>query len=311
MFNCKFLLALASFTSAHVTYAPLYYEADPLSLTILRKNTTCWSDAFRRLQNSCDQIDTTTKYKLSLDFTNCHLREFNMQDVVVENFFRDETAFQIFTQFFVHVDNACHYLESKTWRSDTSRLVGELYSSSDALVKMVRFFHDSLLVNVKEANDVIGDVREKLKRHSEEVDSSHKKAEDQRASLFKLLEGVDLFVANISGTWRTISSAWYLVWSLNVSYILTSGANIRKRRSYVFGLIILEFVIEMFWVEYGYVLRLYTAWICILIAVIAPLSCTKKVDYSGMSRKEIQAVAKKKGVKANMSTVKIIESLRR
>ena len=90
----------------------------------------CWRKAVRSLNETCWDLDQATRQRLAIAFANCHWlsaerRTYKCTDEMsIANCTSEmsESAFDVYTQFFNHIEDACFYLQSQLWQEKTERV---------------------------------------------------------------------------------------------------------------------------------------------------------------------------------------------
>lgn len=90
----------------------------------------CWRTAVASLNDTCRDLSQSARQRLAIAFANCHWlsaerrtyacsHEMTIASCTSE---MTESAFDIYTQFFNHIEDVCFYLQSQLWQEKTERV---------------------------------------------------------------------------------------------------------------------------------------------------------------------------------------------
>ena len=90
----------------------------------------CWRAAVKSLNETCRDLSHTARQRLAVAFANCHwlsaerrtyecTEEMSIASCTSK---MTEPAFDVYTQFFNHIEDACFYLQSQLWQEKTERV---------------------------------------------------------------------------------------------------------------------------------------------------------------------------------------------
>ena len=90
----------------------------------------CWRAAVSSLTETCRELSQSAQQRLAIAFANCHWSSAGRKtykctdDMSIANCTSDmtESAFDVFTQFFNHIEDTCFYLQSQLWQEKTERV---------------------------------------------------------------------------------------------------------------------------------------------------------------------------------------------
>ena len=94
------------------------------------KKDGCWWRAVSSLNETCRGLSQVARQRLAIAFANCHWlsaerRIYKCTDEMsIANCTSEMTdsAFDVYTQFFNHIEDACFYLQSQLWQEKTERV---------------------------------------------------------------------------------------------------------------------------------------------------------------------------------------------
>ena len=90
----------------------------------------CWRKAVSSLNETCRDLGQAARQRLAIAFANCHWssaerRTYKCTDEMsIASCTREmtESAFDVYTQFFNHIEDVCFYLQSQLWQEKTERV---------------------------------------------------------------------------------------------------------------------------------------------------------------------------------------------
>jgi len=105
----------------------------------------CWRQAVSYLNETCSIMGQTAQQRLAIAFANCHWlsagrRSYQCTDnMSIRECTKDmsESAFDVYTQFYNHIEDACFYLQSQVWQEKTEKLIGDLSDTSQHAVEKI------------------------------------------------------------------------------------------------------------------------------------------------------------------------------
>ena len=150
---------------------------------------SCWGRAVRALTTTCAEAhaDDTTKSRLALQLTNCHLAKSGRTTYPCApgQSFRactggmDDAAFTVYSQFFTHSESTCFYLRSEQFQQRAQRTINDLHSSAALHARELRLLLDQVaharegLVELEMGVDnAMGGVLRELGEQREAVESA-------------------------------------------------------------------------------------------------------------------------------------------
>jgi len=91
----------------------------------------CWRIAVASLNKTCQDLSKIAQERLAIAFANCHWssagrRTYECSDkmsIAKCTGEMTESAFDVYTQFFNHIEDACFYLQSQLWQEKTERVI--------------------------------------------------------------------------------------------------------------------------------------------------------------------------------------------
>lgn len=125
----------------------------------------CWRMAVASLNETCRDLSQSARQRLAIAFANCHWlsagrRAYECsEEMTIANCTSEmtESAFDVFTQFFNHLEDACFYLQSQLWQEKTERvnihhkmIICMVYYSSIADHRLVGYFRRSCYKDYRE-----------------------------------------------------------------------------------------------------------------------------------------------------------------
>ena len=90
----------------------------------------CWRTAVSALNETCRDLSQAARQRLAIAFANCHWLSAERRtykctdDMSIASCTSEmtESAFDVYTQFFNHIEDACFYLQSQLWQEKTERV---------------------------------------------------------------------------------------------------------------------------------------------------------------------------------------------
>ena len=103
----------------------------------------CWRRAVSHLNETCRNMSQNSQQKLAIAFANCHWlsagrRSYECtEDMSISECTEEmsESAFDVYTQFYNHIEDVCFYLQSQLWQEKTEQLIGDLSDTSHLAVQ--------------------------------------------------------------------------------------------------------------------------------------------------------------------------------
>lgn len=91
----------------------------------------CWRKAVESLNETCRGLSQTAQQRLAIAFANCHWASAERptyecsDEMSIAKCTREmsESAFDVYTQFFNHIEDACFYLQSQLWQEKTDQVI--------------------------------------------------------------------------------------------------------------------------------------------------------------------------------------------
>jgi hypothetical protein len=254
---------------------------------------------------------------------------------------RDDSTFGAFTAFFIQVDHSCQFLQSEQWQANTEYTINALqktatetlHKQSELIQQSIATFEqlqrtvyvtETIAENVNTVINGVQNLSDDLQTHAQESAQAHMTALKQGREISAVIADIYGFIQNVDSIVLRLSNAWYFLWSLNVSFVLTSVAATRYLRPSLLTVCILTAATEYFLYYDMHRIRRYTWWLAAMICMIQIAAMVVKniyrsrptkeiVDinmYSNMNRKQLQILAKQKGIAANKSNKEIVQSLK-
>jgi hypothetical protein len=315
-----------------------------------RQNNHCWRSAISSFDTLCREFSMPDKQRLALALTNCHLKDSSRQQVPCSKSkepsqciatIRDDSTFGAFTAFFIQVDHSCQFLQSEQWQANTEYTINALqktatetlHKQSELIQQSIATFEqlqrtvyvtETIAENVNTVINGVQNLSDDLQTHAQESAQAHMTALKQGREISAVIADIYGFIQNVDSIVLRLSNAWYFLWSLNVSFVLTSVAATRYLRPSLLTVCILTAATEYFLYYDMHRIRRYTWWLAAMICMIQIAAMVVKniyrsrptkeiVDinmYSNMNRKQLQILAKQKGIAANKSNKEIVQSLK-
>ena len=111
------------------------------------KKNDCWRQAVQYLSQTCSTISRSVprQQRLAIAFANCHwlsagrrsyecTEDMSISQCTIE---MTDSAFDVYTQFYNHIEDACFYLQSGLWQENTEKLIGSLSVTSEHAVEKI------------------------------------------------------------------------------------------------------------------------------------------------------------------------------
>lgn len=338
-----------------------------------RQDSPCWRVAFGTLDNNCSDLKLSDKQRLALALAYCHLTDASrpmgkcnagkdVQSCLAS--VRDDSTFNTYTQFFIAVDQICFYLQQQEWQQSTEKLVQDLDATAKQSVKLqtdISSMSGTILTEVIQTHSVVdgtAQAAEKTQSHMTELQNKiqelqgelhvhaeasaalHHSTQRQTREMMHVIDGMHEFTAGLSTAWSRVTSSWYLLFCLNLAWLLTTITPTRRARGWLFLQILfqvmLETALQFLQVEYSpaavRVVGVGSAVLTLLIGTGLHVhslcgrirDCGQVLAVNGhlqpevelclqleqMSRKELVQLAKDNGVKGNLSSKVMIEQLK-
>lgn len=111
----------------------------------------CWTEAIRRIDKTCSDLNEKTQAALALRFTKCFIEMSGGSNTNSNNVDEDlnacddiecmanmsERVFQTYTHFYTHTTNICYYLMHQIWHSQTESTINQLQTQSQSVSKQL------------------------------------------------------------------------------------------------------------------------------------------------------------------------------
>lgn len=290
-----------------------------------RQDNHCWRQAISHFDTSCASFSNQDKQRLALKLTNCHLKDASRQAVICKSnkdiaqclaTIRDDSTFGVYTAFYIQVDNSCQYLQSDAWQQQTTTLIDHLTTIADrALIVQSEMIVQSTetLQHLKTAavvsDDIVSNIQTmnlELRQHAQQSEQAHMTALQQSQEISETIRDVYSFVQNVNSVIQRLSTSWYVLWTLNISFVLTSTAYTQFLRISLMSVSVLSAVLEYFMYKELYSIRKYAVY---LASVVCLLQCAvlmwrsrifrakhsiRAIQLNELNRKQLQIMAKKR-----------------
>ncbi|CAL7936500.1 unnamed protein product [Xylocopa violacea] len=236
---------------------------------------TCWQDAVKTLQISCDKLNDEQHSLLALKLTDCFLVDsghtsYNCHLVNTENNRRDcinnmsDRAFNVYNEFYIHTTHMCFYLNYETWQVETHNTIKQLYQVSSRMKEQLleaSKVQGAVLESQKQSlemqNELLDHGKELgtvLKSSSESVSNMVKDfketAKDQKELLFQIFSYLRSFQDWIIGEVSWFQSIMYYTISCILCALFSSSRRTVDARITLFTILSLNIVVERMLVQY-------------------------------------------------------------
>jgi hypothetical protein len=162
-------------------------------------------------------------------------------------------VFSVYTQFYIHTDNLCYYVQSAAWQETAEKTISELTGSSQkaaerittllgkqdqSLVNEAQILHheQSILKTILRSKEELGEttslVHRSIARLGGELDSQSKKLEDANVALERVVGGQTRMLAALrdssAGSWLFYTGAFLVVVVLSqlLHYVANLGTTL-------------------------------------------------------------------------------------
>ena len=221
------------------------------------QHSPCWKEALNQLHSTCKTMTDSEQMRLALAFTNCHFQNSNRQtypcppNISISECTNknkmDDSAFQIYTEFYTHSNNMCYFIQSQLWQEQTETTINKLSDTSEKAVekleksleyhKKLEEKQDFALKNQEVIIDQDMKISQSLKTTRENMDQAflemYEKAENQKMILDSVLGtlqtgfgNIQWLLSSILGEIITLETAgFFIVTFLLVSFLPQFGTS--------------------------------------------------------------------------------------
>eukprot|EP00953_Heterococcus_sp_UTEX-ZZ885_P008869 5265-Heterococcus_DN1.PRE.21 len=158
-------------------------------------DSVCWKNAFSELKADCKGMTHFDKQRLALSLSNCHLEDSGRpthrcrSSTCVHTCLKrikDDVAFGVFTQFFMQVEQTCHYLQAGMWQDRTELLITALDSTAQGSLEAQREVHAALTLASCKIETLVAASEESLEAQNT-MQASMAAADDRAQSILTTL----------------------------------------------------------------------------------------------------------------------------
>lgn len=237
---------------------------------------SCWTEAIRKIDVTCNDLNEKTQAMLALQFTKCFMamsggEQDTSTDICddIENISEctgnmSGRVFQAYTHFYTHTQNICFYLMHQIWHSETEKTIHLLKSHSDSVSKQLQLsgrLQMNLLMQQREGlklqqklvehgvnlSDVLNDSQSSLSRLTETLKNS---TIEQGRQLGDLFQRLSQFHNWIVGEYTFVEQIMYYAVLLGVIMIATTAKRSENCRFLLFLLALVNLLIESLFQRY-------------------------------------------------------------
>lgn len=235
----------------------------------------CWARAVAKLEATCKQLDEHRQSWLAMTFTYCFLQTSGTvlalgdkcRELVVSDKYEDVSAnamgectrsidssiFQTYTQFFIHTQSICFYLQAEQWQHNTEQLVDHLVVNARAVSNQL----DSALnttTNLERLQAASLKTQEAMHADMNEAklnwQSFEEKTREQRDLLERLLEQFNLLRKFLLVELSTNSALVYYLLTMSIVYFVTSPTRALGARFVLYVLLLCSYLAESKAIEF-------------------------------------------------------------
>jgi hypothetical protein len=226
----------------------------------------CWMRALLLLEDGCKDLTEDVQQQLAIEFSHCFLLKSGRPTkrcessepaaVCTQRMQREE--FSVYTEFFVHTQNICFYLQASLWQEQTENTIARLADSSDNVARQLENASELQSELIKQQNiSLINQGKlmnsgEELRRTLEEskIDVQammidlQKSTTEQRNLIFEVFDRVRSLQSIVMGEFTGFYSLIFYVASILIVYFLTSTSRTSSSRFPLFVVFTLNVVFE-------------------------------------------------------------------
>ncbi|KAL6079595.1 TRP domain-containing protein [Balamuthia mandrillaris] len=168
-----------------------------LSLQENAAKEKCWTQAILLFDEGCRGMNEETKGRLAVALTNCHLMRSGMDPFLCSSdmsilectspMTKDPIAFNTFTEFFLHAENVCYYLQSEYFQQRTEEAVNVLAQATHRSVYALEEVR-SMTASVQRTAEETAAAQQKIQDGQEELMSGLLQVHSQTKENFRLFD---------------------------------------------------------------------------------------------------------------------------
>lgn len=121
-----------------------------LAIKANANSNLCWQGPVQELEQGCSGMNSEERGKLAVLLSSCHLsrsgkrfypcsREMTLHECTQS---MDVEGFNVYTQFSIHIDNICYYLESEYYQNRLERTINDLHKSAGEAQEVFLTLHE-------------------------------------------------------------------------------------------------------------------------------------------------------------------------
>lgn len=234
----------------------------------LPKYSECWLNAIQNLHNGCKAISDDTQHRLSLQFTNCFLAKSGRQtypcadneqlEVCTKDMLPE--AFGVYTGFFTHTHNMCHFLQAQVWQEQTDNTIHRLEQSSDDVAKQLEQSNVRQQQLLSMQNESIK-LQESIMAHGNQLMETVATSAisvrsmtndfmevlyEQKSLIFGVFEKLSSLQSIVLGEFTGFYSFIFYLCSIILCYLLTSTQRTQGSRFWLFIIMTINVFAERF-----------------------------------------------------------------
>ena len=224
----------------------------------------CWRDGLEMLDKGCVRLTRDTQHSMALKFTNCFLEETG-RDSYLSTREMNDNMLDIYSGFFRHTQNVCHFLMAQVWQEETDFTINRLADNSANVANQLAnsselqgeiILKQNLTIQNQEVLIERGtELKQTLQDSTHSVQHMMDEFRDatlkQREMIFEVFDKVSSLQDMVLGEFTGFYSLIFYTVSIVISYLLTSTSRTSGSRFWLFVLMTGNIVIERLIVMWG------------------------------------------------------------
>lgn len=226
----------------------------------------CWTRALSLLEDGCRNLTEDVQQRLAVEFSHCFLLKSGRQtkrcdiseSATVCTQRMQEEEFNVYTEFFVHTQNICFYLQASLWQEQTEETIARLADNSANVARQLENSSELQSELLKQQNiSLVNQGKlinsgEELQRTLEEskinvqamMINLQKSTIEQRNLIFEVFDRVRSLQSMVMGEFTGFYSMIFYVASILIAYFLTSTPRTSSSRFPLFVVLTLNVACE-------------------------------------------------------------------
>lgn len=247
------------------------YQHGKAKLMELRSHTRygpCWTAALESLETGCRQLTEDVQHELALKFAECFLLKTGRQVQLCSGTDKTECTrnmspevFNTYTEFFMHTQNICFYLQASEWQITTEETIDRLTDSSANVVNRLESAEDIQQELLRKQNDSIriqqhlleggAELQQTLQESKGDVLAMMQEFQDAALEqqklknlIFEVFNRVQALQSIVMGEFTGFYSLIFFALAIIIAYLLTSTPRTSAARFWLFLILSLNVAAE-------------------------------------------------------------------